>query len=98
MPGQPMYFVIFKKAAHAKEAKKFVEFVTSPETQAKEIVTRFNWYPGIDGSYLKGAISAETFNKIYKDVTPADLSKKGQSLPLAQYFAAMLESYEKWIK
>jgi putative spermidine/putrescine transport system substrate-binding protein len=98
MPGQPMYFVIFKKAAHAKEAKKFVEFVTSPEIQAKEIVTRFNWYPGIDGSYLKGAISPETFNKIYKDVTPADLSKKGQSLPLAQYFDAMKESYEKWVK
>jgi ABC-type uncharacterized transport system YnjBCD substrate-binding protein len=98
MPGQPMYFVIFKKAAHAKEAKKFVEFVTSPETQAKEIVMRFNWYPGIDGSHLKGAIPPETFNKIYKDVTPADLAKKGRSFPLGEYFAAMLESYEKWIK
>jgi ABC-type Fe3+ transport system substrate-binding protein len=54
MPGQPMYFVIPKKTAHPEEAKKFVEFVTSPEFQAKEIVMRFNWYPGIDGSNLKG--------------------------------------------
>jgi putative spermidine/putrescine transport system substrate-binding protein len=98
MPGQPMYFVIPKKAAHPEEAKKFVEFVTSPETQAKEIVMRFNWYPGIDGSNLKGAIPPETFNKIYKDVTPADLAKKGRSFPLGEYFSAMLESYEKWIK
>jgi putative spermidine/putrescine transport system substrate-binding protein len=98
MPGQPMFFVIPKKAGHAEEAKKFVEFVTSPEIQAKEIVMRFNWYPGIDGSSLKDAIPAETFNKIYKDVTPADLAKKGRAFPLGEYFSAMLESYEKWIK
>ena len=98
MPGQPMYFVIPKKAAHIAEAKKFVEFVTSPEVQADEIVKRFNWYPGIDGSYLKGSIPPEIYNKIYKDVTPDDLAKKGQAFPLGDYNTAMLESYEKWIK
>ena len=98
MPGQPMYFVIPKKTAHPEEAKKFVEFVTSPEFQAKEIVMRFNWYPGIDGSNLKGAIPQDIFDKIYGDVTPEDLAKKGRAFPLADYFDAMLESYEKWIK
>ncbi|MEW5816415.1 MAG: extracellular solute-binding protein [Spirochaetota bacterium] len=98
MPGQPMFFVIPKKAAHPEEAKKFVEFVLSPATQAKEIVQRFNWYPGIDGSALKGAIPQDIYDKIYKDVTPEDLSRKGQAFPLADYFTAMLESYEKWIK
>jgi ABC-type uncharacterized transport system YnjBCD substrate-binding protein len=98
MPGQPMYFVIPKKAAHPEEAKKFVEYVTSPEFQAKEIVMRFNWYPGIDGSALKGSIPQDTYNKIYADVTPEDLAKKGRAFPLADYFSAMLESYEKWIK
>jgi len=71
-----------------------VEFVTSPEIQAKEIVQRFNWYPGIDGSYIEGAIPKEVFNKIYQDVTPRDLQEKGLALPLADYFDAMLESYE----
>lgn len=98
MPGQPMFFVIPKKAGNAEMAKKFVEYVTSPQVQAKEIVQRFNWYPGIDGSFIKDAVPAEIFNKIYKDVTPQDLQKKGFSFPLAQYFDAMLESYEKWIK
>ena len=98
MPGQPMYFVIPKKAANVEEAKKFVEFVTSPEFQAKEIVMRFNWYPGIDGSHLKGAIPQDTFDRIYGDVTPEDLARKGQAFPLADYFNAMLESYEKWIR
>jgi putative spermidine/putrescine transport system substrate-binding protein len=98
MPGQPMYFVIPKKAAHPDEAKKFVEYVTSPEFQAKEIVMRFNWYPGIDGTYLKGAVPQEIYDKIYGDVTPADLAKKGLAFPLADYMTAMLEGYEKWIK
>lgn len=98
MPGQPMYFVIPKKAAHPEEAKKFVNFMLSPEVQGREIVQRFNWYPGIDGSYLKGAIPEDVFNKIYGDVTPDDLAKKGLAFPLADYFSAILESYEKWIK
>ena len=98
MPGQPMYFVIPKKAAHPEEAKKFVDFVSSPEFQAKEIVMRFNWYPGIDGSYLKDSIPEDVFEKIYGDVTPEDLAKKSRAFPLADYFSAMLESYEKWIK
>jgi ABC-type uncharacterized transport system YnjBCD substrate-binding protein len=98
MPGQPMYFVIPKKAAHPAEAKKFVEFITSPSIQAKEIVQRFNWYPGIDGAHLKGSIPQDIFDKIYGDVTPEDLSKKGRAFPLADYFSAILESYEKWVK
>lgn len=98
MPGQPMYFVIPKKAAHPEEAKKFVEYVTSPEFQAKQIVMKFNWYPGIDGSYLKGAVPQDIYNKIYGDVTPEDLVKKGQAMPLADYRTAMLEAYEKFIK
>jgi len=98
MPGQPMFFVIPKKAGNAEMAKKFVEYVTSPQVQAKEIVQRFNWYPGIDGSFIKDSVPAEVFNKIYRDVTSQDLQKKGLSFPLAQYFDAMLESYEKWIK
>lgn len=98
MPGQPMYFVIAKKSAHPEEAKKFVELVTSPDFQAGQIVQKFNWYPGIDGSYLKGVIPQDVYDKIYTDVTPKDLVDKGQAFPLANYYDAMLESYEKWIK
>jgi putative spermidine/putrescine transport system substrate-binding protein len=96
MPGQPMYFVIPKNAPNPELARKFIEYVTSPAVQAKDIVIKFNWYPGIDGSFLKGAIPQETYDKIYRDVTPQDLSKKGLSFPLADYYSAVLESYEKW--
>jgi len=94
MPGQPMYFVIPKNSANPEEAKKFVEFVTSPAVQAEEIVKRFNWYPGIDGSYIKDFVSKETFDVIYQDVTPEMLSKFGLAFPLGDYFDAMLEAVE----
>jgi len=96
MPGQPMYFVIPKKTGIPEEAKKFVEFVTSPIVQAEEIVKRFNWYPGIDGSYIKDFVSKETFDVIYQDVTPEMLAKYGLAFPLADYFDQMLEAYERW--
>ena len=94
MPGQPMYFVIPKNSPHPEEAKKFVEFVTSPAVQAEEIVKRFNWYPGIDGSYIKDFVPKETFDVIYQDVTPEMLSKYGLAFPLGDYFDAILEACE----
>jgi putative spermidine/putrescine transport system substrate-binding protein len=98
MPGQPMYYVIPKKTGNPELAKKYIEFATTPEIQGKEIVERFNWYPGIDGSYLEGKVPDAVYKKIYSDVTPADLQKKGLSFPLADYNTAMLESYEKWVR
>ncbi len=94
MPGQPMYFVIPKNTANPEEAKKFVELVTSPEFQAEHIVKRFNWYPGIDGNFIKDYVDEATFQAIYQDVTPEMLSKFGLAFPLADYFDAMLEAAE----
>jgi len=94
MPGQPMHFVIPKNSPHPEEAKKFVEFVTSPIVQAEEIVKRFNWYPGIDGTYIKDFVPQETFDVIYQDVTPEMLSKYGLAFPLGDYNDAMLEALE----
>jgi len=89
-----MHFVIPKNSPHPEEAKKFVEFVTSPIVQAEEIVKRFNWYPGIDGTYIKDFVPQETFDVIYQDVTPEMLSKYGLAFPLGDYNDAMLEALE----
>ena len=96
MPGQPMFFVIPKNAPNPELSRKFIEYVTSPKVQANEIVKRFNWYPGIDGSALKGSIPQDIYDKIYHDVTPVDLQKKGLAFPLADYYSAILEAYERW--
>ncbi|MBI3513539.1 MAG: extracellular solute-binding protein [Proteobacteria bacterium] len=95
MPGQPMYYVIPAKAANMAAAKKFVELATSPKVQADGIVKKFNWYPGIDATAVKSQLDDATWNKLFVDVTPDELTKKGQPFPLAPYFNDMLEAYEK---
>jgi putative spermidine/putrescine transport system substrate-binding protein len=97
MPGQPMYFVIPANAPHPEQAKEFVQYVTSPEVQGKVIIERYNWYPGIDGKFVQDVAPPEAFNRLYQDISPETLSKFGLSFPLADYFSAMLEAYERWV-
>jgi ABC-type uncharacterized transport system YnjBCD substrate-binding protein len=95
MPGQPMYFIIPANAPHPEEAKQFVEYVTSPEVQGSVIIDRYNWYPGIDGKYVENAAPPEAFERLYQDIPLEVLSERGRSFPLADYFTAMLEAYER---
>lgn len=95
MPGQPMYYAIPAKAAHAELAEKFVAMATSPEVQAEGIVKRFNWYPGIDAKHLEGKLDQAAWNKLFSDISPEDLSAKGKPFPIGQYFNDILEAYER---
>lgn len=97
MPGQPMYFVIPKKASNPEMAKEFVEFVTSPKIQGEVIIDRYNWYPGIDGQYVRDEAPPEAFDRLYADISPEELAEEGRAFPLADYFQAMLEAYERWV-
>ena len=94
MPGQPYYYAIPAKAAHADAAMKFIELATSPEVQAEGIVKKFNWYPGIDAQHIEGALDEATWAKLFTDVSPADLAAKAKPFPLGSYFSDMLEQYE----
>jgi putative spermidine/putrescine transport system substrate-binding protein len=95
MPGQPMYFVIPANAPHPEQAKQFVEYVTSPRVQGEVIIDRYNWYPGIDGKFVQDSAPPEAFDRLYQDISPETLSQFGLSFPLADYFTAMLEAYER---
>lgn len=95
MPGQPMYFIVPANAPHPEQAKGFVEYVTSPQVQGEVIIDRYNWYPGIDGKFVQDAAPPEAFDRLYRDITPETLSEFGLSFPLADYFSAMLEAYER---
>jgi len=97
MPGQPMYFVIPKNAPNPDWAMKWIEYATSPEIQGTVIIERYNWYPGIDGKYVKDVAPPEAFDRLYADITPEVLSKNGLSFPIVEYFDAILEGYEKWV-
>ncbi|MET0346879.1 MAG: extracellular solute-binding protein, partial [Casimicrobiaceae bacterium] len=78
LPGQPMYYVIPAKAANAAIAKKFIDFAESPEIQADGIVKQFNWYPGIDPQHVQAKLDPKAWNKLFTDISPADLSKNGR--------------------
>jgi ABC-type uncharacterized transport system YnjBCD substrate-binding protein len=95
MPGQPMYYAVPAKAANRKLAEEFIALATSPKIQAEGIVKRFNWYPGINPEAVKTQLDAATWQKLFVDVTPADLAAKGKPFPIAPYFNDILESYEQ---
>jgi len=95
LPGQPMYYVIPAKAAHAALAKKFIELAESPEVQAEGIVKQFNWYPGIDPQYVQAKMDKASWNKLFTDISPSDLSSYGRPFPLSEYFTDIVEGYER---
>ncbi|MBI1243972.1 MAG: extracellular solute-binding protein [Alphaproteobacteria bacterium] len=95
LPGQPMYYVVPEKAANAAVARKFVELATSPQVQAKGIVERFNWLPGIDASYVQQYLDKKIWDKLFKDVPPDMLKAMGKPMPQSDYFTKIQEQYEK---
>lgn len=97
MPGQPMHYVIPAKSANVALAEKFVQLATSPKVQAEGIVTRFNWYPGIDAKYVQAELDQKTWAKLFTDISPEDIATKGKPFPIAPYNNAILEAYEKQV-
>ena len=95
MPGQPMYYAVPEKAAQRKLAEEFIALATSPQVQADGIVKKFNWYPGIDARNLEGKLDKAAWDKLFTDITPADLTKNAKPFPIAPYFNDILEGYEK---
>jgi ABC-type uncharacterized transport system YnjBCD substrate-binding protein len=95
MPGQPMYYVIPDKAAHAELARKFIELATSPPVQAEGIVKRFNWLPGIDAQHVRQHLDQQTWERLFRDVGPDQLAAGARPMPQAQFFRAIQEAYER---
>lgn len=97
MPGQPMYYAIPERAEHADLAAEFIALATSPEVQAEGIVGQFNWFPGIDAEHVRSELSDEQWAQLYADVSPETLAERGLSMPQADYFRAILETYESHV-
>ena len=95
LPGQPMYYVIPDKAANSDVARRFVELATSPQVQAKGIVERFNWLPGIDAQHVQAHLDQQTWNRLFRDVPPDMLSSMARPMPQADFFSKIQELYEK---
>jgi len=94
-PGQPMYLVVTKKSPSYEMAKKFVEFITSPEQQAKVVVERQGWLPGIDAKHVLSVVSPKAKEMLFGDIPPETLEKNGLVFPQQQYFKDLLTAYEE---
>jgi ABC-type glycerol-3-phosphate transport system substrate-binding protein len=95
MPGQPMHYVVPAKSPNRDLAEKFVALATSPKVQAEGIVKRFSWYPGIDAQHVQAELDPASWQKLFVEVTPADLANYGKPFPIAPYNNAILEAFEK---
>ena len=94
-PGQPMYLVIPQNAANGSVARRYVEFITSPEIQARVIVERNGWYPVIDGQHVLPHVSDKAKAPLFQDVPPEALARHGLSFPLSPYFKDLMTAYEE---
>ena len=95
MPGQPMYVVITSKSANAAVAKKYAEFITSPEQQAKVIVEKMGWYPGIDPTQVLPSVSEKGKAALFGDISAETFNKFGLSFPIAPYMSDFQTAYEE---
>jgi len=79
-------------------AKKYVEFITSPEQQARVVVERQGWLPGIDAKHVLPVVSAKAKEMLFGDVPPEVLEKNGLVFPQQQYFKDLLTAYEEKLR
>ncbi len=94
LPGQPMYIVVTKKAKNKDAAIAYANFLISKDVQAKVIVEKYNWYPGIDSKAIMDVVSDKAKQSLFKNITSDILNKNAQSFPLMEYFKDMQSTYE----
>ncbi len=98
LPIYPLYLVVPREAASRESAAKYIDYVSQPEVQARVIVERFGWYPGVDAARVLPLMSPKAKELLFKDVTPDDLAKYSQQMPIGEYFNAILLAYEEIVR
>ena len=98
LPIYPLYLVVPREAANRDWAAKYIDHVSQPEVQARIIVERFGWYPGVDASRVQPLLSAKAKELLFKDVTPEDLARYSRQMPIGEYFNAILLAYEEIVR
>jgi ABC-type uncharacterized transport system YnjBCD substrate-binding protein len=98
LPIYPLYLVVPREAANRDWAAKYIDHVSQPEIQARIIVERYGWYPGVDAARVVPLLSPKAKELLFKDVTPDDLAKYSRQMPIGEYFNAILLAYEEIVR
>ena len=98
LPIYPLYLVVPREAANRDVAVRYIDYVVTPEVQAKAIVEKFGWYPGVDADKVLPLISAKSRELLFKGVSADDLAKYSRQMPIKEYHDLITLAYEEIVR
>jgi spermidine/putrescine-binding protein len=90
--------VVPREAAARDAAVRYIDYIATPEVQAKAIVERFGWYPGVDADRVLPLINAKSRELLFKGVTADDLARNSRQMPLKDYHDMITLAYEEIVR
>jgi putative spermidine/putrescine transport system substrate-binding protein len=98
LPIYPLYLVVPREAANREAAIRYIDYIATPEVQAKAIVERFGWYPGVDPEKVLPLISAKSRELLFKGVSAQDLARYSRQMPIKEYHDLIALAYEEIVR
>ena len=98
LPIYPLYLVVPREAASKDAAVRYIDYIATPEVQAKAIVERFGWYPGVDPDKVLPLISAKSRELLFKGVSAEDLARYSRQMPIKEYHDLIALAYEEIVR
>jgi ABC-type uncharacterized transport system YnjBCD substrate-binding protein len=98
LPIYPLYLVVPREAANRDLAVRYIDYVATPEVQAKAIVEKFGWYPGVDADKVLPLISARSRELLFKGVSAEDLARYSRQMPIKEYHDLITLAYEEIVR
>jgi putative spermidine/putrescine transport system substrate-binding protein len=98
LPIYPLYLVVPREAANRDTAARYIDYVATPEVQAKAIVERFGWYPGVDPDRVLPLISPKAKELLFKGVSASDLARYSRQMPIKEYHDLITLAYEEIVR
>jgi putative spermidine/putrescine transport system substrate-binding protein len=98
LPIYPLYLVVPREAASRDMATRYIDYIATPEVQARAIVERFGWYPGVDPDKVLPLINAKSRELLFKGVSAQDLARYSRQMPLKEYHDMITLAYEEIVR
>src|SRR5438876_9279986 len=98
LPIYPLYLVVPKEAASREAAVRYIDYIATPDVQARAIVERFGWYPGVDADRVLPLISAKSRELLFKGVSADDLARYSRQMPIKEYHDLITLAYEEIVR
>jgi ABC-type uncharacterized transport system YnjBCD substrate-binding protein len=98
LPIYPLYLVVPREAASRDAAVRYIDYIATPEVQAKAIVEKFGWYPGVDPEKVLPLINAKSRELLFAGVSAQDLARYSRQMPIKEYHDLISLAYEEIVR